>query len=497
MIRTCLITVFLFAAISLHTSAQPPDTTLFDYGLSVTEHEINVDGTNIEYEATAGYMPIQNESGKTEANMFFIAYTKKNVDDHSARPLTFSFNGGPGSSSVWLHLGALGPKRVKMTEKGASVPPPYELVDNEYTWLDKTDLVFIDPVMTGYSRPAGDVEKEAFTGFENDIESVGEFIRLYTTKYERWDSPKYLAGESYGTTRAAGLSEYLQDRYGMYLNGIALVSAILNFQTARFDRGNDLPYLLFLPTYAATAWYHDQLDDPYRGMELKAFLDEVEQFAMDDYARALLEGDRLTESKKNQVAEQLSDYTGLSVDYILETRLRIHISRFTKELRRDEGITVGRLDSRFTGVDYDDAGEYYEYDPSYSRTIYGPYTAMLNEYVRTDLEYRNNLPYEILTGRVRPWSYSNVENEYLNVAESLRSAMSKNPHLNVWVAAGYYDLATPYFAAEYTINHMMLDSTLRNNIWITHYRAGHMMYIHKPSLERFKEDYSNFMDVRR
>ena len=459
--------------------------------LVTTQHRVTINGQAINYTATTGYLVLRTEEQKPRAKLFFVAYTKNDETNLAQRPITFAFNGGPGSSSVWLHLGALGPKRVLMTEQGKPLPPPYTLVDNEYSWLDQTDLVFIDPVETGFSRPAKGVKKKEFTGFKQDIESVGDFIRLYTTRNGRWSSPKFLAGESYGTTRAAGLSGYLQDRHGMYLNGLMLISSILNFQTARFGRGNDLPYALFLPTYAAVAYYHNRLPEPVNNLE--EFLDEVEQFALGDYTLALMRGDSLSADQRVALANRLHRYTGLDTAYLRRTNYRIHISRFVKELRRDEGISVGRLDGRLTGRDYDDAGDRYDFDPSLDGTITGSYTATLNAYLHDELNYRNDLPYEILTGRVQPWDYSNVQNEFLNVAETLREAMNKNPFLKVHVFNGYYDLATPYFATEYTFSHMHLRDSLSNNVSMSYYPAGHMMYIHQPSLVKMKQEVDAFI----
>ena len=459
--------------------------------LVTTQHRVTINGQAINYTATTGYLVLRTEEQKPRAKLFFVAYTKNNETNLAQRPITFAFNGGPGSSSVWLHLGALGPKRVLMTEQGKPLPPPYALVDNEYSWLDQTDLVFIDPVETGFSRPAKGVKKKEFTGFKQDIESVGDFIRLYTTRNGRWSSPKFLAGESYGTTRAAGLSGYLQDRHGMYLNGLMLISSILNFQTARFGRGNDLPYALFLPTYAAVAYYHNRLPEPVNNLE--EFLDEVEQFALGDYTLALMRGDSLSADQRVALANRLHRYTGLDTAYLRRTNYRIHISRFVKELRRDEGISVGRLDGRLTGRDYDDAGDQYDFDPSLDGTITGPYTATLNAYLHDELNYRNDLPYEILTGRVQPWDYSNVQNEFLNVAETLREAINKNPFLKVHVFNGYYDLATPYFATEYTFSHMHLRDSLSGNVSMSYYPAGHMMYIHQPSLVKMKQAVDAFI----
>ncbi|MHC4947789.1 MAG: S10 family peptidase [Planctomycetota bacterium] len=457
---------------------------------SVTRHTTIIDGEPIAYTATAGTIPLMEEDGTVKARVFFVAYEQEGVEDAARRPVTFTFNGGPGSSSVWLHLGAFGPKRVHMTDEGEPIGPPYALVDNESSLLDLTDLVFIDPVMTGYSRPAPGEDKSQFHGIDEDVESVGEFIRLWTTRYERWSSPKFLAGESYGTTRAAGLAGHLQERHGMFLNGLVLVSAILNFQTARFDRGNDLSFLLVLPTCTATAWYHERLE-PGLQADLAAALREVETFVRGDYALALMQGDRLPEAERRAVAARIARYTGLTPEYVERSNLRVHMGRFVKELLRDQRRTVGRLDSRYKGVDADAAGERYEYDPSYA-AIQGPYTAMLNHHVRVDLGYESDLSYEILTGRVRPWSYRGYENRYVNVAETLRTAMTRNHALRVFVASGYYDFATPYFATDYTVDHLGLDPALAGHVTVRRYEAGHMMYVHRPSREQLKRDLEAF-----
>jgi carboxypeptidase C (cathepsin A) len=462
-----------------------------------THHTVTIDGREIRYTATTGTMVLKEESekggdtkneaegDKPKAEIFFVAYTldqdesTPDAEHRRTRPVTFSFNGGPGSSSVWLHLGLLGPRRVEMGDAGELLPPPYQLVDNEF------------PVTTGYSRVVQGENPKQFHNFERDISSVGDFIRLYATRYNRWISPKFLIGESYGTTRSAGLSGYLQDRHGMYLNGIMLVSSILNFQTARFVPGNDLPYILFLPTYTATAWYHGKLAADL-GTDLRVILDEVEDFAAGDYSHALMKGDSLTKREVHRIVDNLARYTGLSPEYIRQTNLRINIMRFTKELLRDERRTTGRLDSRFKGIDRDAAGETWEFDPSLA-AITGPYTGTLNDYVRTELNFESDLPYEILTSRVQPWGYESHQNQYINVAETLRKAMTMNPFLKVLVANGYYDLATPYFATNYTFDHMDLDESLRDNYSMTFYEAGHMMYIHIPSLEQLKADLAVFL----
>ena len=474
------------------TKIEPKDN------LVETHHRLVIGGKEIQYTVITGTIVLKEETGdrekesegeKPKARFFFISYTKDGVEDKSKRPLTFSFNGGPGSSSVWLHLGLLGPRRVEMGDAGSLLPPPYHLVDNEFSLLDQTDLVFIDPVSTGYSRPVEGQKAREFHGFKKDIETVGDFIRLYTTRYGRWTSPKFLAGESYGTTRAAGLAGYLQERHGLYLNGIMLISAILDFGTTDFTPGNDLPYILFLPSYAATAWYYKKTRTR---KPLKAFLKEVEGFAQGEYTLALMKGAALNGRERAQIITRLARYTGLSENYIDRTDLRINIFRFCKELLRDKRRTVGRLDSRFTGIDRDSAGEFFEQDPSMS-AITGPYTATFYDYVRGELKYESDLPYEILTPKVSPWSYAEFENQFVNVAETLRKSISNHQVLKVHVANGYFDFATPYTATAYTFGHMGLDKSLRDNISMSYYEAGHMMYIHLPSIQRLKTNLSEFI----
>lgn len=417
---------------------------------------------------------------------------KKGTSDAAKRPLTFAFNGGPGSSSVWLHMGTLGPKRVVMDDDGNPTPPPYRFVDNEYSILDLTDIVFIDPVSTGYSRAAKESEAREFHGFAGDIQSVGEFIRLWTTRNQRWTSPKFLMGESYGTTRAAALSGHLQDRLGMNLNGIALISSILHMGTARFDAGNDLPYPLFLPTYTATAWYHKKLSKELQAAGLKKAVAEAEKFALGEYWLALAKGDQLTAQERTATAQKVARLTGLPAGFVENSNLRVKAGRFFKELLRDEKRTVGRFDSRLKGIDSDNAGEGADYDPSYV-SVQGPYTAAWNQYVRSDLKFESDLPYEILTGRVHPWSYKEFENRYLNVAETLRGAMTTNPALKVFVGNGYYDVATPFFATEYTFSHMLLEPGLRKNVTMAYYEAGHMMYTQMASIKKLREDLAKFV----
>ncbi|MCI0551607.1 MAG: peptidase S10 [Anaerolineae bacterium] len=464
-----------------------------------SNHSIKIKGKEVKYTVTAGTMILKEETTdrakeaegeKPRAQIFFIAYTKDGVKDKSKRPLTFSFNGGPGSASVWLHLGVLGPRRVVMQEDGNLPPPPYKLTDNEYSLLDETDLVFIDPMNTGYSRPVEGQKPKEWHGFKKDIESVGDFIRLYTTRNNRWLSPKFLIGESYGTTRASGLSGYLQDRFGMYLNGIMLVSVVLDFTTLYFNINNDLPFILYLPGYTATAWYHNVLS-PHK--PLQTWLKEAEEFALGEYASALLKGDALTKEERARIVEKVSLYSGISREFVERSNLRINDQHFFKELLRERGLTVGRLDSRFTGRDRLGITENPEYDPLLTNII-GPYMATFYEYVRNELKFESDLPYETLSGFVHPWSYAEFENQYVNVAETLRAAMTHNPYLKIFVANGYYDLGTPYFATEYTFNHLGLDESLRKNISMEYYDAGHMMYIHIPSLKQMKTNLATFIN---
>jgi carboxypeptidase C (cathepsin A) len=445
-------------------------------------------------------MPMKDaKNEKTKANLFFIAYTKTDTDadkiDVTKRPITFSFNGGPGSASIWLHMGALGPKRVQMTEKGESLPPPYKMEDNEFCWLDETDLVFVDPVSTGFSRAATGEDPHQFHGFNEDIASVGDFIRLYTTRNSRWSSPKFLIGESYGTTRASALSDYLQQRYGLYLNGISLVSSIMNFGTARFTQGNDLPYTLFLPTYTAAAWYHKKLTGALGNGDLATALAAAQKFAQEKYAPALMRGDALPASEKGALAKELADLIGLPEAFVLQRSLRIDIFTFTNKLLEDKNRSVGRYDSRLTGIRYqpgESRGQ--DFDPSYE-AVFGSYTACFNDYVRRELKYETDLPYNALTDEVHPWNYNNVQNEYLNTAELLHRAMSRNTNLKVWIANGYFDLATPFFATDYTVRQMGLDPAVRGNISLTFYEGGHMMYMVPSELAKLKADATRFYDT--
>ena len=446
-----------------------------------TQHVIRVNGQELRYTAVAGTLLLLKDDGKPKASIFYVSYSLDGADK-SRRPLTFAFNGGPGSSSVWLHMGALGPRRVALTPDGQAVPPPYHLVDNQGTALTYTDLVFIDPVATGFSRNAPGEDPKQFFGLEGDLAEVGDFIRLYTTKNGRWGSPKFLAGESYGTTRAAGLSLYLLQNEGIYLNGITLISSILNFETARFADGNDLPYVLFLPTYTAAAWYHKKLSGELQSGSLQHAVEEARKFASGPYKDALMKGAKLSDTERRDTVQQVARLTGLSPEYVDQCDLRISIFRFAKELMRAERRTIGRYDARLEGIDEDAAGSRPDYDPSYA-AVQGAFTAAFNEYIHTELNWQTDVPYEILTAKVQPWNYSEFMNQYVDVASRLRAAMSQNQFMRILQMNGYYDLATPFFATEYTFDHLGLDPKLRDNVAMGYCDAGHMLYLKQNCLD--------------
>ncbi len=519
---TRLLTALALLAASSVALADPPDPKAADKKPDakeneapapvVTHHTLTLPGGRVlNYQATAGYLTLRDLTepkdsrpksdkddsvdplkGKPKAQVFFVAYTLDGTSDPAARPVTFSFNGGPGSSSVWLHLGALGPRRAELTPLGEAPPPPYKVVDNESTWLDRTDLVFIDPVSTGYSRPAAGEGANQFHGYKEDLASVGEFIRLYLTHNARWASPKFIVGESYGTTRAAALSDYLQEKHGIYLNGIALVSSVLNFATLSFGPGNDLPYTLYLPTYAAAAWYHKRLPADLQAKSLTEVTKAAETFAAGEYALALAQGSALPDAERQRIAGQLARYTGLPAAYLAQVNLREPDDHFFFDLLKDSNRNIGRYDARYSGLRYTPGMTDYDFDPSYE-AVNGTFTAAFNDYVRRELKYESDLPYNILTD-VQPWSWSTSQNAFLNVADDLRKAIIRHPYLKVWVCCGYFDLATPYFAAEHTINSMNLDPSLRGNIHLTYYEAGHMVYVHQPSREKMKTDFEAFID---
>ncbi|HVL25269.1 MAG TPA: hypothetical protein VM450_14365 [Thermomicrobiales bacterium] len=455
----------------------------------VRRHELKAGRKTLTYTTTTGLMPIRDDKGKLKARLFFTAYTLDEPESKTPRPLTFTYNGGPGSASVWLHMGGLAPKRVEMLEDGGMPRPPFTLVDNEYTWLEHTDLVFVDPVDTGFSRAVDDEEAKKAKDVKGDIETVGEFIRLYLARTARWTSPLFLCGESYGTFRSAGLAGYLIER-GIAFNGIILISSILNMQTARFTLGNDLPYQLFLPTYAATAWFHNRVPKDLKKKDVRAFLDEVEAWVEEVYVPALSLGDRLPDDRRGDVLDGLERYTGLSRAYLDQANLRINIYQFVKELCRDEMRTVGRLDSRFKGADKDGVADQAEFDPSMA-AIRPPFTSVLNAYFRNELGYESDVEYHILRGL--DWNWGDAKAGYADTSDDLRAAFAKNPYMRLFVASGYYDLATPYYATEYTLSHMGLDRDVRGNVRIEEYPTGHMIYIDFNAMVKLRDHVASFI----
>ena len=490
---------------------------------SVTSHSITIGGKTLKYHATAGFIVLKEEEGKPlvkdapqkpspdskseskesepsktkdglkpKAKVFFVAYTLDEAGDPADRPVTFAFNGGPGSSSVWLHMASVAPRRANLTDEGEAPPPPYRLTDNESTWLDDTDLVFIDPVSTGYSRPVGKEDANQYHGLKEDIASVGDFIRLYTSRNTRWLSPKFILGESYGTTRAAGLSDYLQERYGLYFNGIILVSSALNFAALEFAPQNNDPYIYFLPSYAASAWYHKKLPPDLQAQGVADVVAAARTFAGGEYAVALGQGDQVTAADKTRLAGELSRYTGLPAAEILQWKLRVKDGQFFNQLLRAENKVIGRYDARFSGFRYEpgtDSGQ--EYDPS-DEAVTGPLGAAFNDYIRRELQFTSDIPYELSTD-VEPWNFGDAGNGFPNTVEDLRKAMTRNPYLKVWVTCSYYDLATPFFGAESVIASMNLEPSIRANLRFTYYESGHMLYIHNPSRVKFKSDFETFL----
>jgi carboxypeptidase C (cathepsin A) len=465
---------------------------------SVTEHSIKIAGQTIPYKATAATILLKNEKDEPTALVYFTAYTRSDVKDLSQRPVAFVYNGGPGSASVWLHMGSFSPRRVITVNADATPPAPYKLSENQYCLLDKTDLVFLDPVGTGFSHAVGKAQDKDFWGVDQDVKSLAQFVNTYVSRNNRWNSPKFLIGESYGTFRSAALSNYLQSHDGLYFNGIVLISSVLNLGTISFNPGEDMPYIFYLPSYAATAWYHKVLKD--RPADLKPFLEEARKYAQTDYADALMKGSNLGEAEKAAVAKKISRFTGLSEDYLVKANLRVNLPQFMKELQRSRGLTTGRLDARFSGWSYDLLGEYAEYDPQ-DTSITGPFTAAFNNYVREELKFGQDKTYRTGSDEANQawdWKHRGGENFGFpgspNVEGDLIQAMLANPHLRVEVENGLYDLATPFMATEYTMDHLGLPDKLQKNIGLQYYDAGHMMYLRDEDLAKLKANIALFID---
>ncbi|HTQ27087.1 MAG TPA: hypothetical protein VMI35_03130 [Puia sp.] len=465
---------------------------------SVTKHSVKIDGKIINYTATAGTLQLKNEKGEPIALFGFVAYSKDGEPDPSKRPLTFAYNGGPGSSSMWLHLGALGPRRVVINDGGLTPPPPYKMEDNNFSILDVTDLVMIDPVGTGLSHPIGKATNKDFWGVDQDIKTISLFIKQFITDQDRWNSPKYILGESYGTTRSAGIAYYLQENLGIQLNGVVLVSVVLDFRTLLFQQGDDISYSMYLPTYAAVAWYHNKLSN--KPADLENFLKEVRTFAGGEYATALQKGDELSAAEKENILNKLVSYTGLSKDYWSKANLRVNEPQFTDELLRGSHETVGRLDARFKGINQDLLSEYSAYDPQSSQ-ISPAYIASFMSYFYGDLKVDKKYDYHVNAYGADgfKWDWTHARNGgpgdpvTPNTGVDLADAMSKNPNLKVLVLNGYYDLATPFYGTEFTFAHLGLENKIRSNISFKYYEAGHMMYVNPTCLGAFKKDVAGFI----
>src|ERR1017187_2818966 len=455
----------------------------------ITHHQITLNGKTLNYTATTGRLPLKRADGKIEGEMFFVAYTLDG-QDAAKRPLTFAFNGGPGSASVWLHMGALGPKRVVLQSNGFMPAAPYHVEDNPDTLLDRSDIVMVDAMATGYSRGANVELTKKFLGVKGDVQAFGEFIRLYLSRYERWSSPLFLLGESYGTTRAAGVAGYLAD-HGIAFNGVTLLSMAVDFQTLEWNKSNDLPYFLLVPTFNMIAGYHHKLAADLT-QDVAKTREEVEHWSSNEYALALGKGDAMTPEEHRKIVDQLSRYTGLRPEVVEAHNLRIDVPTFTHELLLDQKLVVGRLDGRFSSPNAD--GDHF-YDPTGS-AILPPYTSAFNNYLRTELNYKSDMPYRVFAydqPGFQKWEWGNAVEGFPSTAGGLRSAMIKNPYMKILVMEGYYDLATPFAAANWTMDHLDLGAQYRQNISYATYNSGHMVYIDRGEHDKMKKDLVDFI----
>jgi len=451
--------------------------------------EVTIDDVVIEYHAKVSAIEVSRNEGDVKAKVYYTEYVRSDVKQNAKRPVTFCFNGGPGSASLWLHLGGISPRRISFTPNELN-PKSWSLKPNESSILDQTDLVFIDPVSTGYSRPNEEKQNKEFTGFDNDVASVAEFIRLWTATNGRWSSPQYLLGESYGGIRGVAVAGYLMREYRYSVEGLIMVSPVIDFQTIRFSESNELPYVLFLPSYTATAYHHGKIDQQ-KYPTMKAAVDAAEAFALGDYASALLRGDAQRGKRRQRVIAKLSELTGLSPEYIKRANLRVSMSRFGKELLRDEREIIGRFDGRYKSPDWDGTADNTEFDPSGS-FIMASFSEAMQQYYYDEFGLRETRPYLALSGKVHPWNYDRFEGEYANAADTLRETMTQNPNMRVLFTLGYTDLATPFLGSLHTIRHLGIDPSLRKNITTRFYDAGHMMYLRDSEQRQLKHDLDAF-----
>ncbi len=466
---------------------------------SVTEHTMRIGDQTINYKATASTTLLKDDKGEPTALMYSTAYTRSDVKDLNQRPIAFIYNGGPGSASVWLHMGAFGPRRVVTENAMATAPAPYNVVDNSESLLDKADLVFIDPVGTGFSIAVGKAQGKDFWGVDSDVRSLAQFITTYVSRNNRWNSPKFLIGESYGTFRSVALGNYLQSTDGMYINGIVLISSVLDVGTLSFSPGDDRPYMFYLPTFAATAWYYKLLKN--RPDDLVAFVASARQFASTEYAAALMKGSKLSVAEQTDIAKKLSDFTGLSEDYLIKADLRVSLPQFNAEVLRTRGLTIGRYDARYSGPTYDLLTEGAEFDPSFTAVV-GAFTAAFNGYVREDLKFGQDKTYKVLPSEPSQswdWKHNSGLGSFFPGAPTVESDLIRelidNPHLQIQVENGYFDMATPFFATEYTMDHALLPLNVQDRVHLQYYNSGHMIYLHDDDRVKLKSNIGSFIDA--
>jgi carboxypeptidase C (cathepsin A) len=483
------------------TQAKPADTKTAPEAnppkeeFSSTDHTIRLGAQTVPYKATASTTLLKDDKDEPVASIFSIAYTRTDVKDSSQRPIAFIYNGGPGSASLWMHMGAFGPRRVVTQNAASTGSGPYQLVDNENCLLDKADLVFIDPVGTGFSRTVGKGDTKDYWGVDQDVKSFADFIGIFISRNGRWNSPKFLIGESYGTFRSVALANYLQSQRGIYINGIALVSTALDLTTLGFNLGDDRSYIFYVPSYAASAWYYKTLKN--RPDDLGPFLADARHWAATDYAAALMKGDAIGDAEKSQIAKKLSDFTGLGEDYILKANLRVNLAQFEVELQRSRGITVGRYDSRYSGPTYDLLIENAQYDPSYD-AVSGAFTAGINSYLRQDLKFSTALTYVTLSDEIEPkwdWKRKGADPGSVSVSNDLVQALITNPDLQVQFENGWFDMATPFFATEFLADHLLLPPALRSRLSFKYYDSGHMIYLNEQDLPKLKSNVADLIDA--